>query len=66
MYIFLNSISSYLFHKIIDLHDAHMKVSYSTIVLYSRDHKGLGMDMKNITQKPASFFPYDNEAVLVK
>jgi len=29
-------------------------ISYSTIVLYSRDHQGLGMAHKNITQKLAS------------
>ena len=41
-------------------------VSYSTIVLYSRDHKGVGMAHKNITQKTALLFPDDDEAVLVR
>ena len=42
-------------------------LSYNTIVLYSRDHKGVGMaHEKNITQIPASHFPDENEAVLVR
>ena len=36
------------------------------IVLYSRDHKGVGVAHENITQKPALFFPDDDEAVLVR
>ena len=35
--------------------------SYSMIVLYSRDHKGLGVaHEKNITQKLALIFPHDD------
>ena len=38
-----------------------------TIVLYSRDHKGVGHGPRNnITQKPASIFPDDDETVLVR
>ena len=39
--------------------------SYSTIVLYNRDHKSVGVAHDKITQKPASLFPDDDEAVLV-
>ena len=38
-------------------------LSYSMIVLYSRDHIGVGMaHQKNITKKPASLFSGDDEA----
>ena len=36
---------------------------YSMIVLYSMDHKG---PLNNITQKPASIFLDDYEAVMVR
>ena len=51
---------------------------YSTIVLYSRDHKGLGMThgetspmekhhpWRNITLKPTLLLPDNDEAVLVR
>ena len=39
---------------------------YSMIVLYSRDHKGVDVAHENITQKPTSLFPDDDEAVLVR
>ena len=32
------------------------------IVLYSRDHNGLGMAHKSITKKPATIFSYDDQA----
>jgi len=49
----------------IQLHVMH--ISYSTIVLYSRDHQGFGRGpQKNIIQKPASFLSHDDVAVLVR
>jgi len=45
----------------------HSVISYSTIILYSRDHQGLGMaHEKNITKKPASLLSHDDVAVLVR
>ena len=38
-----------------------MSISHCMIVLYSRDHKGVGV----AHEKPASIFPDDDEAVLV-
>ena len=41
--------------------------SYSTIVLYSRDHKGVGMAHEITSPKnQPQFFPDNNEVVLVK
>ena len=43
-------------------------LSYSTIVLYSRDHKEVGVAQKVTSPKltPASIFPDNDEAVLVR
>ena len=39
---------------------------YSMIVLYSRDHKGVGMAQEKHHPNPASLFPHNDEAVLVR
>jgi len=42
------------------------KVLYSTIVLYSRDHTGVGMAYDTISpQIPASILPFDDMAVYI-
>jgi len=42
-------------------------VSYSAMVLYSRDHTGVGMAYRRISlPKPASILPFDDMAVLVR
>ena len=42
-------------------------ITYSMIVPYSRDHKGVGVAHKIISpKKTASIFPDDHEAVLVR
>ena len=44
-----------------------LPVSYSTIVLYSRDHASVGMTCDRISLlKPASILPFDDMAVLVR
>ena len=43
-----------------------MHTSYGTKVLYSRDHKGVGVVHVRHHQKPASLFPDDDEAVLIR
>ena len=41
-------------------------LSYSTIVLYSRDHAGVGVAFDRISpSKPASILPFDDMAVMV-
>jgi len=40
--------------------------SYSTIVLYSRDHQGLGVAHKEISLKNQPHFSHDDVAVLVR
>ena len=40
-----------------------LRLSYSMIVQYSRDHKGVGVAHKKTS--PASLFPDNDEAVLV-
>ena len=39
-------------------------LSYSTIVLYSRDHKGVGVAHKKSPKIPASIYPDGDGAVL--
>ena len=51
-----------LFYKYRHNDDYH---AYSTIVLYRKTTNIWTCPMKNITQKPASLFPDDDEAVLV-
>ena len=42
------------------------RLSYSTIVLHSRDHKGVGMAHEKYYPKISLTFPDDNEAELVR
>ena len=42
------------------------QVSYSTVVLYNRDHGDLGFHSQNFTQKPASQLHPGTLAVLVR
>ena len=44
------------------------ELSYTTIVVYSRDHKGVGVahKMTSAKKKTATIFPDDDEAVLVR
>ena len=45
----------------------HVCVSYSVIVLYSRDHKGVGLAYEIISpKKTALISPDDDEAVLIR
>jgi len=44
----------------------YIYVSYSTIVLYSRDHAGVGVACNRIYPKPASILPFDDMAILVR
>ena len=61
----IHGTSKYVYY----IHGTYVRsaASYSTIVLYSRDHKGAGVvHEKTITQRPVSLFPNDDEAVLVR
>ena len=43
-----------------------MEHEHHTVVLYSRDHKGVGVAHEKHYPKPSSLFPDDDETVLVR
>ena len=47
-------------------YDTHTELSYSMIVLYSRDYKGVGVAHEKTSPKNQLQFSDDDEAVLVR